>query len=145
LRGDYPIRFVEFSNDGDFAVLRRFSKNQTHGFVSAFLHRIPSGLGVPAGDCEQDMGIANLSVQAGTSSARRSLENLAHAQPRRGVLLCRMTWLDVNLENVLHVRVQQLSFVCKYGGVSALATEHEVERISPFYDIFWASHAEDIV
>ncbi|MDB6086910.1 MAG: hypothetical protein JWN43_4791 [Gammaproteobacteria bacterium] len=81
----------------------RLAENRANGFVAAFLHCVPSGLGVPAGDRQKDAGMSDLAVQARSPGARRPLEDLAHPQPRRSVLLRSVIWFDVNLENELHL------------------------------------------
>src|SRR5258708_21882016 len=55
-RLDDPFRFVELSQHGDFAVLRRCLQ-QAYGFVAAPLHRISVRFGGPAGDREQNAGV----------------------------------------------------------------------------------------
>src|ERR1700730_8864265 len=61
-RIDHPLRLVELSDDGDLAVLRGFHENCAHCLVPAPFHLVPRGLGFPAGDREQNVGIANLAV-----------------------------------------------------------------------------------
>src|SRR5262249_51878778 len=112
---DHPLRLFELADELEVDDAEMCVEHLAHGGVrlEELLARVARGLGVPARDREQRRRIADLAVEQRTTGSRRALQDLARADPGRGVLFDRVPGSEMDLEDELHLPTDRMTWLSR--------------------------------